>query len=354
MIARYEGRPVDRRQRQRMQPVIAGRDLIGNVASFEDGIQDDPRVARRGIRRRDPVQSHVLGPDAHRQGLPLDDACRGRCGELQCASTKQGLSLRDVFHAAFQDVRLSEEGADEAIWRLVVDDKGGVDAFDTPTPHHGDAVGHHQRFFLAVRDKQRADMKLGMDAPELDLHFLAQRGIEVGQGFVEQQKIGTCNQGACQRDALLHASGQLRRKLLLDAGQPHEVEHLGDACPDLGRRKGTDLEAVGDIVEDVQMGKQRPGLEDQSQAPSPWRQRVGSLAAQEHGALVGLDEPGDEIEGSRLAAAGRAEQRQELAAAHFQGQIADDGLALESLGDIFKPEDGVRGRSHGQQLDDTA
>ena len=57
-----------------------------------------------------------------------------------------------------------------------------------PAPHHGDAVGHHQRFFLAVRDEQRADIELGMDSPELDLHLLAQRGIEIGQRFVEQQQ----------------------------------------------------------------------------------------------------------------------------------------------------------------------
>ena len=68
--------------------------------------------------------------------------------------------------------------------------------------------------------------KLRMNAPQLDLHLLAQRGIEIGQGLVQQKKIGARDKRARERHTLLHAAGQLRGKFLLDARQAHEVEHL--------------------------------------------------------------------------------------------------------------------------------
>ncbi len=66
------------------------------------------------------------------------------------------------------------------------------------------------------------------------------------------------------------------------------------------------------------------------------RGKVGHIAvADEHLAIVNVLEPGDTAEQRRLAAAGRAEQHEELAVLHFEADIAERGGLAVGLGEVL-------------------
>ena len=52
--------------------------------------------------------------------------------------------------------------------------------FDAARVHHYHTIGQRQRLGLIVRDHQCGDADGALDPRHLDLHFLAQFGVEVG------------------------------------------------------------------------------------------------------------------------------------------------------------------------------
>ena len=105
------------------------------------------------------------------------------------------------------------------------------------------------------------------DAHQLDLHQLAGLGVDAGEGLVHQQDLGLGRQRPGQRDALLHAAGELVR---IGVGEAVEAdERRGSArtrSPTLGRGDAVEVEAEADVVVDRRPGDQPEGLEDEADA----------------------------------------------------------------------------------------
>ena len=76
---------------------------------------------------------------------------------------------------------------------------------------HGDPLAHGQRLELVGRGVQHGRAEIAVQPLELGPHVVAQLGVEVGQGLVEQQQLGPAHQGAADRDALLLAARRRRR-----------------------------------------------------------------------------------------------------------------------------------------------
>ena len=68
-------------------------------------------------------------------------------------------------------------------------------------------------------------------------------------------------------------------------------------------------------MKDGQVGKERVGLEDHAEVRA-WAGRGDVLAVDDDAAGGGLEEAGDQVERRGLAAAGRTEQREQLALVH--------------------------------------
>ena len=92
-----------------------------------------------------------------------------------------------------------------------------------------------------MRDVDRRDLELVVQAADLEAHLLAQVGVEVGQRLVEQQHLGLDDDGAGQRHALLLAARQLGRIAVLQRAQLHDVE---DAC-----RRGASISAARQLAQ---------------------------------------------------------------------------------------------------------
>ena len=101
-------------------------------------------------------------------------------------------------------------------------------------------------------------------------------------------------------------------------------------------------QAERDVLEDVEVREQRVALEDGVDRPLV-RLGVRDVLVADVDRPVGrLLEPGDHPQRGRLAAAGRAEQREERPGRDRQGQVVDRDEGAEALRDAFQPQVAAR------------
>ena len=181
----------------------------------------------------------VGGVDLVEPVITLEDARLHRAGEA-------GRGERDALgpHArALHQVGLAEEARDERRRRPLVGLVRRADLLGAALVHHHDAVGERHRLALVVRDQDGRRADGALDLAQLDLHLLAQLGVEVRQRLVEQQDLRPDHQRAGERHALLLAARELARKAAGELAEPDEVERLADALRALGGSDALHLEA---------------------------------------------------------------------------------------------------------------
>ena len=101
--------------------------------------------------------------------------------------------------------------------------------------HHHDAVGQRHGFTLIMGDQDRGGADGALDLAQLDLHLLAQLGVEIRERLVEQQHVRLDDQRARQRDALLLAARHPPRIAVGETCQPDERQRVDDLLRDFGR-----------------------------------------------------------------------------------------------------------------------
>jgi hypothetical protein len=148
---------------------------------------------------------------------------------------------------------------------------------------------------------------------------------------VEQEHLRLHHERPGERDPLLLATGELPRLARLELGEPDKLERLAGTPSPRSTREPALLEPVRDVIEHRQMGEEGVGLEHRVDGAPVRRQPNDVLVGDEDLTLVGAIEAGDEPEGRRLAAAGRAEEREELAVAHGQVDRVDRDDLVEPL-----------------------
>ena len=226
---------------------------------------------------------------------------------------------------ALQLVGLADELGDEKIGGPVVDllRRGKLD--DAPRIHHADLIAHRQRLFLVMRDQQEGYAKVAVQVLQLQLHGRAQLLVERRQRLVEQQHARLVDQCPRQRDALLLPAGKLVDLSLAIGAQMHHLQRLADAPADLAAVDARPrlLQSVGDVALHVEMGKQRVALEDHVYRPPVGRHARHGHAVHQHLAAGRLLETADHAKARSLAAARRAQQRDERALWNLQAHIVD-------------------------------
>ena len=220
------------------------------------------------------------------------------------ASPTAATSLLAVaLERALEVVHVADEVGDERRGGAVVDLRRRRELVDLAGVHDGDPVGHRHRLLLVVRDDDERDADVALDALELDLHRLAQLEVERAERLVEQQHLRVHHERARERDALLHAAGELRGLGLLATGQVHQLERLAGLLVALLLADLALLEPVGDVVEHGHVREQRVGLEDRVDVALVRRDADGGAAVDLDLALGRLVEAGDHPQRRRLAAA---------------------------------------------------
>ncbi|MCY1353754.1 hypothetical protein D9M68_483180 [compost metagenome] len=235
-------------------------------------------------------------------------------------------------------VRLADEAEDEGRDRMVVDLVRRADLFDRALAHDDDAVGQFQRLLLVVGDEDRRVAGAVVDLAQPLAQFLPDLGVERAEGLVEQQHVRLDRHGAGERHALALAAGQLGGITFVEAGELHQVEQIEGPLADLsGRRpsaRRAHLEAEGDVVEHGHVAEQGVVLEDEADVALLHRLLRGVLVTEEDRAAGRAFEPGDEAKQCRLAGAGGAKQRDQLAGADIERDVVERREAAEFLADV--------------------
>ncbi len=195
-----------------------------------------------------------------------------------------------------------------------------------------DAMPSASSWSWSHEDKAGADPLL--DADQLEPRLLAQFAVERGERFVEQQELGHLGERAGERDPLLLPAPQFVRPAPRVIRHLHQRQHLGYPCVAAAALHAFLLQPERDVAGDVEMRKQRVGLEHHVDR-TPVGRHVRRVAAVDLDApAIGQLEPGDQAQQRGLAAARRAEQREQLAMLDRQRHPIDRGHRAEFLADV--------------------
>ena len=214
-----------------------------------------------------------------------------------------------------------------------------------PVVHDRDRVGHRHRLLLVVRDVDEREPELALDALQLELHLLAELQVERAQRLVEQEHLRAVDQRARERHALLLTAGQLARLALVEPFEPDDAEQLARPSLELILRHLLPAEPERDVLEDVQVRKERVALKDGVHLALVGRHARDGLAGDLDRPAVGLLEAADHPQRGRLAAARRAEQREERARGDLERQVVDRQHVAEPLRDVRQAH--VEGSGYG-------
>jgi hypothetical protein len=146
-------------------------------------------------------------------------------------------------------------------------------------------------------------------------------------------------ESARDADPLLHAAGELRWALVLGPGETDEVDEFLRLAVKvlLAHESPLRRHRIGDVAHHREPRQQRVTLEDHRAIQA---RSVDRLVVDDHRARGRHVEPGKDVEHGGLAAAGMADDADELAARHRQPQILEHDRAAaarrrKALGDPF-------------------
>ena len=96
-----------------------------------------------------------------------------------------------------EEIRAADKTRDKGVGGVLVQVALRAHLLHLTVGHDDQSVGHGQRLLLVVRDHHGGEPQLLLQLTDLDAHFMAQLGVEIGQRLVEQQNVGFDHQGAC-------------------------------------------------------------------------------------------------------------------------------------------------------------
>jgi len=192
-----------------------------------------------------------------------------------------------------------------------------------------------------VGDVDEGDAGAALQRAQFGAHVLAQLQIQRRQRLVEQQHLGLHRQRAGDRHPLALAARQLARHPLAIALQRDQREQRVGLRPARLAVHPARLKPEGDVVAHAHQRKQRKGLKNHRSRPLVRAKPRHVAAADLDAALGRLQKPRDHAQDGGLAAAGGAEDREELAARNGEADAAHRAGGAESHADIDQ-RDGLR------------
>ena len=176
-----------------------------------------------------------------------------------------------------------------------------------------DAVAEVDRLLEVVGDEEDCRPGRARDFEHLVLEALAGHRVKRAERLVHHQRRGLLRETARDLEPLLHAAGHLRGIFLRVGEEADPLQQFSDARLALAAWRRHRLERQRDIAGGGAPRQQRLGivLEHDRDVPArPLDRRAGEsdLAARRR------DEPGGDAQRRRLAAAGRADDADDLAA----------------------------------------
>jgi hypothetical protein len=210
------------------------------------------------------------------------------------------------------------------------------DLLEPALVHDAHPVRHGQGFLLVVGDEQGGGAQPLLQRADPLAQLQPHLGVQRGQRLVEQQHPGLDGQRPGQRDALLLAAGQLVRVLPGLGSQPDHIQQVAGPLAPAGPADLAHPEPEGHVVQRGHVREQAVALEHHAHVPLGGRHRGDVLAVDQDRPGIGGLEAGHDAQGGGLAAAGRSEQRDELARRHLDGQPVQGPGGAERAGQVLQ------------------
>ncbi|CAB4879970.1 unannotated protein [freshwater metagenome] len=198
-----------------------------------------------------------------------------------------------------------------------------------------------------MRDEDKGDADLALDALEFDLHGLPKLQVEGCEWLVEQERRRQVDQRTGERNPLLLTTGELSRSACSVVGEAHRLEHLVRPLLDLGLGYPVTPQAERHVVEHRHVGEQGVLLEHRVDLPTVGRHTRLVLTVEEHSTGGRLLEAGDRAQQCGLATSRWAQKRKELTATDAEIGLVYGNEGPELLADPLESDDFFR-RTHGR------
>src|SRR5216684_7696951 len=172
--------------------------------------------------------------------------------------SKINLALLD---AAVEQVHVAEKIVNKCIRRMMIDFVWRTHLLDASFVHQNDAIGHLQRFFLIMRDKDARNFEFVVKPSEPAAQCFTHLGVERTKRLIKEKNTGFNRQRARKRYTLALSARELRRIAIAEPVQLHQLEQRHYfLLNDLRQRtkvSGPHPQAERDVLEDGHMPKQR-------------------------------------------------------------------------------------------------
>ena len=212
---------------------------------------------------------------------------------------------------------------------LLEDVLGGVVLLDASVAHDGQPVTEGERLGLVVGDEHGGEPEPTVELVDLGPHLVAQAGVEVAERLVEQHEVGSGDEAAGERDALLLATAELRRIAVEQRSAVDEGGGLLDPAALQALLDLAGLQRVVDVLAHRHVRPQRVRLEHHADVALVRRQ-VDPAGGVEHRGRAEADpararrlQPGEAPQRGRLAAPARTEEDEELALLDLEIEVVD-------------------------------
>jgi hypothetical protein len=252
--------------------------------------------------------------------------------------------VSDFRHLAAQHDGLAEKIAHERRCWMVVQLAGRTHLLDPTVVHDGDPIGHAERFVLVVGDEDDRDAELSLEQSHLDPHLLAELGVQVAERLVEQQHVRLVDQRPRQRHSLLLTTRQQRRRSLSIVLHADQFEHPRDLLVDGCSWNVADRQWVGHVVEHGHVRPDGVALKHHAHVASVGLNEDTRLGVDHRRtgdadpSAVDAFETGDHAQRGGLAAAGRTQQGEHLAAFDAEADPVDGAHVAEVASHVVKLE----------------
>ena len=216
---------------------------------------------------------------------------------------------------------------------------GAVDLEEDTVLQHGHPVAHRESLHLVVGDVDRRRLlQAVVEADELGAHLDSQRRVQVGEGLVHEEDLRLADERSAEGHALALTSREGGRGALQEMADLEQVGDLVDPLLETGLGLLAHAGPEGEVPVDVHVRVERVALEDHRDVALAGR-HVGDVAISDVDAAVARAlETREHPQRRRLAASRGTNQHDELAGPDVEGEVGDDGVALEELPDVLEAD----------------
>ncbi len=165
--------------------------------------------------------------------------------------------------------------------------------------------------------------------------------VEAGERLVEDEQLGIVQQGGGDEDALLHALGVERDGRVAPGFEAEQGEEPVGLEVDEGLGQVAQAADELEVLEAGEVGVDVGLLGDVAEGGAVGLEIVAdALAFEEHLAVGGLEEAGDDLDGGGFAGAVGTDVADDLAGTEAKADVVDGGKATIAFGESFDLEHG--------------